>query len=296
VVTVVNLAGHVRSFDFTDLEVPGPMQCSLAAAFATQSRRWSGHTSAGNYWRRLRGFARFLAGLPDPPDDLDGLTAAMLKRWRAANIGSNDGRNAMAMIRVLLRQDPRLRTGPVADELARRIPSARPARQSYDAAEREQVLLAARRDFRSALLRIRENTRLLQRWHGGELPEGSRPGGLIALAIQYGHMRTILDARTSSGYASRSRDGIHSVLSSPSSPSPPPSSPKPKPGPGQHPLPPATSPGSTADAVPPGTRSNESRVCPEVLRPAGSGTRDGSGDPAAGAQLTGAGGWSARPR
>ncbi|HEX8006500.1 MAG TPA: hypothetical protein VF482_08735, partial [Trebonia sp.] len=39
-----------------------------------------------------------------------------------------------------------------------------------------------------------------------------RPGGLIALAIQYGHMRTVLDARTSSGYASRSRDGIHSVL------------------------------------------------------------------------------------
>lgn len=39
-----------------------------------------------------------------------------------------------------------------------------------------------------------------------------RPGGLIALAIQYGHMRTVLDARTSSGYASRSRDGIHGVL------------------------------------------------------------------------------------
>jgi integrase len=39
-----------------------------------------------------------------------------------------------------------------------------------------------------------------------------RPGGLIALAIQYGHMRTILDARTSSGYASRSERGIHGVL------------------------------------------------------------------------------------
>lgn len=39
-----------------------------------------------------------------------------------------------------------------------------------------------------------------------------RPGGLIALAIQYGHMRTTLDARTSSGYGSRSRRGIHSVL------------------------------------------------------------------------------------
>lgn len=39
-----------------------------------------------------------------------------------------------------------------------------------------------------------------------------RPGGLIALAIQYGHMRTILDARTSSGYGSRSRHGILGVL------------------------------------------------------------------------------------
>ncbi|MFD3612603.1 integrase [Streptomyces atroolivaceus] len=39
-----------------------------------------------------------------------------------------------------------------------------------------------------------------------------RPGGLIALAIQYGHMRTVLDARTSSGYGSRSRGGIHSEL------------------------------------------------------------------------------------
>nr|WP_237270437.1 integrase [Streptomyces caniscabiei] len=39
-----------------------------------------------------------------------------------------------------------------------------------------------------------------------------RPGGLIGLAVQYGHMRTILDARTSSGYGSRSRRGIHGVL------------------------------------------------------------------------------------
>lgn len=39
-----------------------------------------------------------------------------------------------------------------------------------------------------------------------------RPGGLIALAIQYGHLRTVLDARTSSGYANRSRRGIHGIL------------------------------------------------------------------------------------
>ncbi|MEU1506291.1 integrase [Kitasatospora sp. NPDC005748] len=35
-----------------------------------------------------------------------------------------------------------------------------------------------------------------------------RPGGLVALAIQYGHLRTTISA----GYASRSRDGIHTLL------------------------------------------------------------------------------------
>ena len=36
-----------------------------------------------------------------------------------------------------------------------------------------------------------------------------RPGGLVALAIQYGHLRT---AFVSEGYASRSRDGIHDLI------------------------------------------------------------------------------------
>ncbi|MFE2711947.1 integrase [Streptomyces mirabilis] len=35
-----------------------------------------------------------------------------------------------------------------------------------------------------------------------------RPGGLVALAIQYGHLRTAVTG----GYASRSRDGIHTLL------------------------------------------------------------------------------------
>ncbi|MBK6015521.1 integrase [Streptomyces sp. MBT53] len=36
-----------------------------------------------------------------------------------------------------------------------------------------------------------------------------RPGGLVALAIQYGHLRTTF---VSEGYASRSRDGIHDLI------------------------------------------------------------------------------------
>jgi integrase len=39
-----------------------------------------------------------------------------------------------------------------------------------------------------------------------------RPGGLVALAIQYGHMRTVLDARTSAGYGNRGRRGFHGEL------------------------------------------------------------------------------------
>ncbi|MER7679118.1 hypothetical protein [Streptomyces sp. NPDC096934] len=35
-----------------------------------------------------------------------------------------------------------------------------------------------------------------------------RPGGLVALALQYGHMRTLI----SEGYGSRSRGGIHDLL------------------------------------------------------------------------------------
>lgn len=144
VVTVVNKAGLAKVFDFAGLAVPGPMQRSLAAASAAQSRRRSGHATADLYWRRLRLFARFLSEQADAPADLDGLTAAVLKRWRARHVGTSDGRHALAVIRALLQQDPRLRVGPVADELARRGPSRQPSRQSYDAAERERVMLAAR--------------------------------------------------------------------------------------------------------------------------------------------------------
>jgi integrase len=38
-----------------------------------------------------------------------------------------------------------------------------------------------------------------------------RPNGLVALAIQYGHLRTAFDW-TTEGYASRSRDGIHDLI------------------------------------------------------------------------------------
>ncbi|WP_055553780.1 hypothetical protein [Streptomyces sp. NBRC 110028] len=39
-----------------------------------------------------------------------------------------------------------------------------------------------------------------------------RPGGLVALAIPYGHMRTMLNTEESGRYGSRSRSGIHQLV------------------------------------------------------------------------------------
>jgi hypothetical protein len=173
-VTVVNHEGHAKALDFADLPAAAPMQRSLAAAFAGQSRCWTSHRTADTFWGKLLLFTRFLSGLEQPPQNLDELTAAMLRRWRALNIGTSTGRVTLATVRVLLRRDPAMRTGAAAEELARRIPAPERSKQSYEDAERDRVLLAAQRQFRAALLRIRQNTALLERWRAGELPAGSR--------------------------------------------------------------------------------------------------------------------------
>nr|WP_196790088.1 hypothetical protein [Streptomyces caniscabiei] len=175
VVTVINKAGHPKEFDFSELSVAEPMQRSLAAAFAAQSSQWTSHSTANSYWEVLELFARFISGQDAPSKDLDGLSAALLKRWRAVNIGTNTGKARLTKIRTLLKQDPRIVTGPAAEEVARRVPGLKPGKQSYDDAERERVISTAQRQFRAAWLRITENERLLEQWRTGELEPGSRP-------------------------------------------------------------------------------------------------------------------------
>ncbi|MEW2248761.1 hypothetical protein AB0907_15685 [Streptomyces sp. NPDC006975] len=174
VVTVVNKGGHKKEFDFAELPGSESLQRSLAVLFAARSRRWTSHLTADTVWEKLKVFAKFLAEAEDPPDDLGDLTPAVLKRWRARHVGTNHGKGILRTVRLLLQQDPRLAEGLVAEELARRIPTGRTTKQSYGEAERKQVLLTAQRQFRSALLRIRENTRLLEDWRSGALAEGSR--------------------------------------------------------------------------------------------------------------------------
>lgn len=174
VVTVTNKAGYRKEFDFAELSVAGPMQRSLAASFAARSRGWTSHSTARTCWTGLEMFAKFIAGLDSPPDDLDGLTVATLQSWRDLHIGTNSGKTTLRVVRGILQGDARLGSGPVAEELARRIPKPVPSKQSYGDSERDRVVLTAQRQFRSAWLRITENSRLLNRWRAGDLAEGGR--------------------------------------------------------------------------------------------------------------------------
>ncbi|MFE9256563.1 hypothetical protein [Streptomyces sp. NPDC006879] len=172
-VTVVNKAGYQKEFDFSELPVPEPMQRSLARLYAARSRAWTSHETAKTCWSRVMVFATFLSGLENTPEDLDGVTVAVLKRWRARHVSTVTGKAVLSTVRLLLQQDPRFAGGPVTEELLRRFPAAKPSKQSYEDDERRRVVLAAQRQFRVARLRIEENTRLLSAWRAGELEEGS---------------------------------------------------------------------------------------------------------------------------
>ncbi|XUZ24613.1 hypothetical protein ACQVDT_06410 [Streptomyces sp. RMIT01] len=175
---MANKAGYARGFDFSELPVPEPLQRSLARLYAARSRAWTSHETAKTCWSRLMVFATFLSELENTPSDLDGVTVAVLKRWRARHVSTVTGKAVLSTVRLLLQQDSRFSGGPVAEELLRRFPAAKPSKQSYEDDERKRVVLAAQRQFRAAWLRIEENARLLRAWRAGELEEGSRDGRL----------------------------------------------------------------------------------------------------------------------
>jgi hypothetical protein len=118
-------------------------------------------------WLQLRRFAQFLASQEHSPRDLEELTPAMVRRWRAWLPAGAGGYYAFGLVSGLLLGDERLQAGPVADALARRSRKPRSKLQSYSEAELEQVTAAARRRFRAALQRINHNAVRLQQWRDG---------------------------------------------------------------------------------------------------------------------------------
>ncbi|MFI6797598.1 hypothetical protein [Streptosporangium canum] len=171
-----NRRNQVVDYDFSVLAVAEPLQRSLSALFAARCvpHRWGSHNTSRGFWEDLVVFTTFLSQQEQPPGDLDELTAAMLKRWRTSRSSSAIGYLRVTRMASLLRGDPRLQAGRVADELAIRLRRPKSTTQSYSETEFEKIRLAARQTFRAALLRIADNTRHLERWRRGECVEGSR--------------------------------------------------------------------------------------------------------------------------
>ncbi|MFD3504746.1 hypothetical protein [Streptomyces sp. NPDC058678] len=169
-----NHDGYIATYDFALLPVAEPLQRSLAVLFAGQCRSaaWSAHSTSRWVWREIRRFAAFLAEQPNCPRDLGGVTVDLLRRWRLAKLASPGGRQQVRTVSNLLREDGRLRSGPVAELLARRVPGSRGSVQSYDTASFDHIVRTARQDFRAALLRIEDNGRLLERWRSGVIGPG----------------------------------------------------------------------------------------------------------------------------
>ncbi len=121
---------------------------------------------------RLVAFARFVSDQKHPPRDLTDLTAALVRQWRDHTLRTS-GHSSAAVVISLLRDDPRLRSGSVADELCRRMKQPDSTVQSYTAAEFDRIIREARGTFRAALRRIDCHAAHLQRWRDGSLAEGS---------------------------------------------------------------------------------------------------------------------------
>ncbi|MEU1807165.1 hypothetical protein [Streptomyces sp. NPDC019937] len=174
--------GHVREFDFATLPVAEPMQRSLATLFGAVTEGWSSHGTSKGAFKNIRAFTKYLSECVKPPQDLEGLTAALVNGWWLQQKDRQGSRAAFRQVRSLLIEDARLQQGPVAEALTRRVPLLPRDQESYESAELGQIKLTALRIFRSARLRIEENTAHLHQWHEGAFSPDS-PDGLLGEAL-----------------------------------------------------------------------------------------------------------------
>ncbi|MFE2711948.1 hypothetical protein ACFXKI_08120 [Streptomyces mirabilis] len=176
VVQHYNAAGRFRTYDFSTLPVTEAMQRSLAALFAARCTpgKWTSHaTSMGSWWHVVL-FAEYLSTRDTPPADLDELTGTIWKEWVVSRPATSTGWHTVTTVASLLLTDPRLRLGPVADVLTRRVMKPKRTVNSYTPAEFDKVKMAARRTFRAALLRICDNSRHLEQWRAEKFIDGSK--------------------------------------------------------------------------------------------------------------------------
>ncbi|MFE9501288.1 hypothetical protein ACFYO6_02055 [Streptomyces anthocyanicus] len=195
--------GSTRAYDFGRLPMPAPMQRSLAVLFAAKctSGAWTSLKTSEGTWRHLKALGTFLSSQENPPADVPDLTAATWSAWRLSRkTKAQTGYDQVMVTQLLLRADSRL-PQEVRAVMARRLPEPKVQERAFDPDEFRQIKAAARRTFRSALLRIRENTEYLNAWRNGEFVRGSKEwefGEALDLLARTGDLprRTSANGRT----------------------------------------------------------------------------------------------------
>ncbi|MGJ5828056.1 hypothetical protein [Streptomyces ossamyceticus] len=194
-------AGIVRDYDFATLSAPPAMLRSLAVLFAARCAPgggWDSTDSSFGTWRVLTAFADFLSKQERPPQDIGEITAALWKSWRVSRPDTATGYREIKSTANFLQQDVRL-PQPVRKAMAKRIARVKPKEKAYQPQEYTEVRVTARRMFRAALLRVRENTGHLDAWRKGAFEFGSREwliGEALDTLASTGHVPRYQQAST----------------------------------------------------------------------------------------------------
>ncbi|MFF7893881.1 hypothetical protein ACFZDI_18675 [Streptomyces sp. NPDC007907] len=195
--------GTTRAYDFGLLPMAAAMQRSLAVLFAEKCTNgaWTSLRTSEGTWRHLSALGEFLSSQEKPPTDVPDLTAAMWSAWRLSRkTKAQTGYDQIMVTQQLLRADSRL-PQEVRAVMARRLPEPKVQERAFEPHEFRRIKTEARRTFRSALLRIRENTEYLNAWRNGEFVRGSKEwevGEALNLLARTGDLprRTSSNGRT----------------------------------------------------------------------------------------------------
>lgn len=181
---------HLRLRDLAGYSGDGTVPGGAVRGSLCARQRLDSKESSKQVWEKIGRFARFLSEQDDPPGDLDALTPTHWTAWRISRSTNSSGHSDITRISSLLRADPRLRKD-TREATAKRLPKIEVQEVALTDGEFQEARIAARKMFRSAHLRIRENSEVLRAWRAGELAAGTdqwRIGELLDFLAHTGHV------------------------------------------------------------------------------------------------------------
>lgn len=186
-----------RHYDFSTLPASATLQTELAHHFAKwvgPTGTWRALATSDEAWRVIEVLTTWLSKQPTAPESLADLTPGLWSAWRLSRATSTTGTREIRKANQFLR-DHRLVPREVRDLMLQRVRSEKVKEVAYRPAEFDPIKKLAKRRFREALHRIRENQKLLLAFRAGELNEGSESwevGRVLDYIAQHGDVPTYI--------------------------------------------------------------------------------------------------------